>query len=385
MSAPLGALRWTVAGLVHAPWRAALGVGTVAAATALVGLTLGLRSGYERALARNIERLGYQVLVTGKGCPHEAATLILRGGSIPMYISDEVADHVAAQAEVAQATRFLLQAVPGDQRGQTQLFMGVDEVFLALKPGASFQRGGWFSDGAAREVIAGYNVAEYRRLELGDEVEVLGELHRLVGVLDQLGTQDDGTIFLPLTGAQEVFEKRDRITGLGLRLHDLETADALMNRVLDIPSVQVVRLSQVQETVLGTLRSMRALLAAFAAAALAAAGLGVLGVTLLTLSEGGPDLALLRAMGARRGTLFRIAWSQALVLGLAGGLAGAALAVVLRGVAESVARAGLGFVPAGTVVTPSVATLALSAALALATALLVAILPAWRAARGGLA
>ena len=380
MSVPPGILSWTSAGLRYRPGRALLAAASVGAGSALVALVLGFQSGYRDALARDIEALGYQVLVTGQGCPHEAATLMLRGGTIPMYVTDEVSRHVVSQPEVAASTRFLMQAVPGDAPGQSQLVVGADDAFCALKPGATFQRGGWFSGPAAKEVIAGYAVAEYKRLELGDEVKVRGEPHKLVGVLDRLGTQDDATLFLPLQHAQELFEKRDRVTGIGLRLHDLETAGPLIERLYETPSIQVVRLAQVQETVLGVLRGVRALLLALAAVALAAAGLGALAALLLTQAERAPDLGLLRALGARRALLFRLAWSDALAVGLLGALIGPALALLLRGAAEGFIRASLTFVPAGAVVAPSLGALLFSAALALCVALLAGLPPAWRAA-----
>ncbi len=380
MSAPPGILSWTSAGLRYRPGRALLAAASVGAGSALVALVLGFQSGYRDALARDVEALGYQVLVTGQGCPHEAATLMLRGGTIPMYVTEEVARRVEAQPEVAASTRFLMQAVPGTAPGESQLVVGADDAFRALKPGATFQRGGWFSGPGAKEVVAGYTVAEYKRLELGDEIPVRGEPHKLVGVLDRLGTQDDATLFLPLAHAQELFEKRDRITGIGLRLHDLEQAGPLIERLYETPSIQVVRLAQVQETVLGVLRGVRALLLALAAVALAAAGMGALAALLLTQAERAPDLGLLRALGARRGLLFRLAWSDALAVGLLGAVLGPALALLLRGAAEAFIRASLTFVPAGAVVAPSAGALGFSAAIALAVALLAGLPPAWRAA-----
>jgi putative ABC transport system permease protein len=375
-----GALTWTLAGVAHRPWRVALAALAVAAGSALVALVLGFQRGFEASLADDVEALGYQLLVTGQGCPHEAATLILRGGAIPMYVTSAVADHVARQPEVAAATRFLLQAAPGLAPGETQLFVGADDAFLALKPGATFQRGGWFSALDAREVVAGYSVAEYRRIELGDEVDVRGEPHRVVGVLDRLGTQDDGTLFLPLLRAQEVFERRDRVTGIGLRLHDLEQAGPLIQRLYETPSLQVVRMSAVQETVLGVLRGVRALLTSLGVVALAAAGLGVLSAALLTQAERAGDLGILRAIGASRGLLFRLAWTDALAIGLLGAAFSAPLALALRGGAEEVVRRSLAFAPAGAVIAPGPRELALAALLGVAAALAAGLGPAWRAA-----
>ena len=83
-------MSWAIASLRHRKARTAFAAGGVALATALATSVLGFERGYERSLEHSIEGMGYQVLLTGKGCPHEAATLILRGGSIPMYIHEEV-------------------------------------------------------------------------------------------------------------------------------------------------------------------------------------------------------------------------------------------------------------------------------------------------------
>ena len=37
-------------------------------------------------------------------------------------------------------------------------------------------------------------------------------------------TQDDGTGCLPLAVAQDLFEKQRRLTGVGIRLHDVSQA-----------------------------------------------------------------------------------------------------------------------------------------------------------------
>jgi len=58
----------------------------VALSTGLLLGTLSLHAGYVRSLDSTIDRMGYQVLVTAKGCPYEAASLVMRGGNVPMYI-----------------------------------------------------------------------------------------------------------------------------------------------------------------------------------------------------------------------------------------------------------------------------------------------------------
>ncbi|MCY3735432.1 MAG: ABC transporter permease [Gemmatimonadaceae bacterium] len=341
---------WAFQALAFHRTRTLLTIAAVGLATALVASILGFQAGYRQSLDHNIDSMGYQILVTGKGCPHEAATLILRGGSIPMYIREEVFRHIVEQPEVKDATRFFMQAVPDRGGSSHQLHVGIDESFLALKPGVGFQRGEWFSGALADEAILGFNVAEYLRLGIGDTIGVKGRSFSVRGILDKLGTQDDGTVFLPLEVSQDLFERRDRLTGIGIRLHDMSDAGPFIDRLYDIPSLQVVRMSQVQGTILNILRGVRALLLAFGAVCLVAALMGVFSVALITVNERIPEMGVLRALGYPGWTLFQLVWAESLFLSLAGVIVGAGLTLALRGAAEWAVRSTLTFVPAGTVV-----------------------------------
>lgn len=371
---------WAVQALLFHRTRTLLTVTGVGLATALLASTLSFQAGYERSLKRNVDAMGYQILVTGKGCPHEAATLILRGGSIPMYIREEVYRDIVSQPEVQDATRFFMQTVPLPEKGAHQLYVGIDERFLLLKPGVSFQRGSWFSSEEADEAILGFNVAEYHRLGLGDEISVQGRKLVVRGILDKLGSQDDGTIFLPLLVGQDVFDKRGRLTGIGIRLKDLNDWAGLVDRLYDYPSVQVVRMSQVQGTILGIMAGIRALLLAFGALCLVVALMGVFNVALITMNERRGELGVLRAVGCPAATLFELVWSESLLLSLAGAGLGAAATVAMRGVVEWAVRSTLSFVPAGTVVEVTPAVLARSCALVVVLCLLAGTYPAWRSA-----
>jgi putative ABC transport system permease protein len=371
---------WAVQALLFHRTRTLLTIVGVGLATALLASTLSFQAGYERSLKHNIDAMGYQILVTGKGCPHEAATLILRGGSIPMYIRDEVYRDIVRQPEVQDATRFFMQTVPRPEESAHQLYVGIDEQFLRLKPSVGFQRGGWFSSEVADEAILGFNVAEYGRLGVGDEIEVQGRKLTVRGILDKLGTQDDGTIFLPLLVGQDLFEKRGRLTGIGIRLKDVDQWAGFIDRLYEYPSVQVVRMSQVQGTILNILAGIRALLLAFGALCLVVALTGVFNVALITMNERRGEMGVLRALGCPGATLFELAWSESLLLSLAGAGLGAAATVGSRGAVEWVVRSTLPFVPAGTVVEATPAILAQSCALVVALCLLAGVYPAWRSA-----
>ncbi len=347
---------WAVSSLAFHKTRSLLTVVAVALSTLLLVSTVAFQFGYKDSLNRSIQAMGYQILVTGKGCPHEAASLILRGGSIPMYLQQEVYDHLVRQPEVQDATRFFMQSVNAADGRSTQLYVGIDDNFLRLKPGVGFQRGTWFSSEAANEAILGYNVAEYRRLGIGDEIEIQAQKFSIRGVLDKLGTQDDGTIFLPLGVSQALFEKRDRLTGIGVRLKDPAAGAGFIDRLYELPSVQVVRMSQVQSTILNTLNGVSALLIAFGLLCLVVALVGVFNVSLIAFTERVAEMGVLRALGCSGATLFKLVWSESLLISFTGAALGGILSLALQPAAQRAVQATLVFVPSGTeiAITPSV-------------------------------
>ncbi|MGZ4886069.1 MAG: ABC transporter permease, partial [Candidatus Aminicenantales bacterium] len=170
-------------------------VGIALAAWVLVSL-FGFNTGYEKSLNKDIDNLGFQMLVVAKGCPYEAATLMLKGGTGLKYMKQEIAADVARDPDVEGVTPMLMQVVFDPNKGESgglAAFLGVDPLtFPKLKSALPFKAGGWFKDPDAYEAVLGYEAAELEQREVGDKylipeknVEV-----KVVGILNRTGTQD---------------------------------------------------------------------------------------------------------------------------------------------------------------------------------------------------
>ena len=62
---------------------------------------LGFNRGYEASLNKNIDDMGFQIILTAKGCPYEAATLMLKGGTGLKYLSEKTVAGVASNVFVS--------------------------------------------------------------------------------------------------------------------------------------------------------------------------------------------------------------------------------------------------------------------------------------------
>ena len=61
-------------------------LGVAISITVLFSL-LSLNSGYEKELNKEVNSMGVHILAVPKGCPYEAASLVMHGGVIPKYLS----------------------------------------------------------------------------------------------------------------------------------------------------------------------------------------------------------------------------------------------------------------------------------------------------------
>ena len=103
-------------------------IGIALAAWVLVSL-FGFNKGYESSLNKDIDNLGFQVMVMAKGCPYEAATLMLKGGTGLRYIKSDITDPSARNRRWKEITPMLMQAVFDPNKGESggvTAYLGVD-------------------------------------------------------------------------------------------------------------------------------------------------------------------------------------------------------------------------------------------------------------------
>ncbi len=360
--------------------RSALTIGGVGIAVAVLVSLLAFDAGYQEALRTDIDRMGYQVLVTAKGCPYEAATLMLKGGGGLRYMDQDIYDRITADPRIRQIAPQLVTTTFDD--GSVAMYIGISDAYPEIKPWLSYHSGGWFSSEDADEAILGYEAAELEQRAVGDRVFVPGadKVLTVVGVFGRTGTQDDGAVFLPLRTAQRTFDLPDKISGIGIRLNDIAELPQFEEDLYEEPGIQVVSMAQVKGTILNLIASARVLASSIAAIAIVVAVIGVMNTILVSVFERTKQIGVMKAMGASRSDVFRAVWAETTLVCLLGGLAGAVLAFVGAGVAERVVRSILPYAPSGKLISVSLPLIAIALAGAVATGLVACLYPAARAA-----
>lgn len=402
----MGYCRFALRNLLHRPLRTALTITGVGLAVAVAVSLIGFNLGYRQAIQTSIDKLGFQVMLMAKGCPYEAATMMLKGGTGLLYLPNSTFDEVRTDPELAAITPIFIglaqkegSSIRDDEAGAFVILSGIDQPsFVAMKPWLTFadgpgrQGGRWFDPEASHEVVMGFEVAEYEQRKVGDTFYVTVTPHgqtepqthemKVVGILERTGTQDDGTVFLPLATARRLFNRPDELTIVGIKLKEFSGVRLreFEKRWTRLPEVQVVSLQQVKTTLVSLVETAQAMIAAVATVAVIVAVIGVINTILMSVIERTGEIGIMKAIGATRSDIFQLIWLETLTICLGGGLLGGVGAWVgARGV-EAALRLLIDVGVRGSIVaiTPGVLLAALAGAAGLGV--FAGLYPAWRAA-----
>ena len=348
---------------------------------------LGFNQGYEASLNKDIDNMGFQIMVMAKGCPYEAATLMLKGGTGLRYMKESIMADIAKEPEVDQITPILMSAVFDPNKGESggiAGYFGVDaKSFSELKPFLKFKQGGWFTDPNAYETVMGFEAAELEQREVGDMI-LMPEKNaqfKVVGILERTGTQDDGTIFVPLKTLQKVFGTPDEITTIGLKLKKGVDSTRLEEKLYQLPDVQIVSLAQVKETIMKLISTAKVMVLSIALIAIMIAMVGVINTILTSVWERFQEIGILKTIGAMPWDIFKLIWIETLLLCTTGGVLGIILALFLSKVTDVAMRRILPYAPGGGLVMIDTKLILFTLVGILCIGLLSGIYPAWKAGR----
>ncbi len=360
-------------------------VGITLSSWVLVSL-LGFNRGYENALNHDIENMGYQLMVMAKGCPYEAATMMLQGGKGLRYMPQSMVDNITKEPGVDKVTPILMQAFFDPNKGESggiAGYFGVESSsFPTMKPFLRFRQGGWFKSDNAAEAVMGFEAAELEQREVGDMTLVPEKNVQLkvVGILERTGSQDDGTTFVPLRTLQKIAET-DLITTIGIKVRKDADVAKLESRLYQLPDVQVVSFSQVKQTIMKLISTARVMVMSIAIIAILIAMVGVINTVLMSVLERRQEIGILKTMGAMPSDIFRLVWTETLILCGIGGLAGIAVAFASARATDILVRRVLPYSPSGGLVTIDAGLAAISLCVIVGVGLLSGLYPAWQAGR----
>lgn len=233
------------------------------------------------------------------------------------------------------------------------------------------------SDFGARsgEIFLGERAAEFLEVGFGETIEIGRGTFRVGGILRTENGFEDGGVFLPLSEAQEFFQRGTASSVLAVKLRDgslgAEFKAAVESGQRDIVALENREFSRSYNS----FRILHVTSWAVGLCAFVLGGLGVANTMLLSVFGRIRELAILRVCGFGRGQIAALVLAESAVLAMAGLVAGLALGAGALVLLENIPDLQ-GYVDGR----PTVAVLAGIVATSFFTALAGALYPAWYAA-----
>ena len=218
--------------------------------------------------------------------------------------------------------------LPEDPSWEARLSMGGGQEPLEALPG----------------VIVGKTLATDLGLEVGDRVRMISPLaalgmtlsgtgatatrsreFRVIGVF-QAGFQeyDSGLVYTDLYEAQRLFDEGDNVTGVELRVFDLDTSQALARRIeQDLGGAfHTLDWSELNRNLFTALEVQKIALTLVIATIIFVAAFNVIATLIMIVLEKKREIAILKAMGATDATVLGVFMVQGVVVGVVGTVLG---------------------------------------------------------------
>lgn len=322
---------------------------------ASVVLTVGLGLGAQTQVRDQIAALGSNLLIVSPGSSTDEEGV--RGGfgsgsSLTTTDAIAVADpQVAPDVAAVVPVRTSSQVATADGQNWTTEMAGTTTSWLSvrnreLESGRFFDQGE--ADRAARVVILASDTATElfgTTSSVGQTVSVAGTELTVIGVLERTGASgtdasENDQAVVPLATAGEITGAADTsISTLYVQATSEETVGAAYQEVQALLTnrhgvtsserdFSIATQSSLIETANQTNQTMTVLLGGVAAISLLVGGIGVMNIMLVSVTERIKEIGLRKALGGTPRAIRRQFLVEAGVLGLLGGIAGIAIAVV---------------------------------------------------------
>ncbi len=266
---------------------------------------------------------------------------------------------------------------------------GVTNEYFEINKNAEVEDGRSLLRTDTSAVIVGANIAQPRGedepiIEVGDRLTISAKVNdaekeltlRVVGIYERtggsFGANLDDSIGFPLRTAQQFFEVGGEFDYIMVQADSLDVVEDVVERIEDKmgDTVTVISFESAQELVGEVLGTIEAVLGGIAAISLIVAGVGIINTMTVSVLERTREIGVLKAIGAKSRDVLFMFLSEAVVTGLAGGVAGSIFGVALSQIIGDY----INLPPS-----PSIALGVYVVGFAVVTSVVSGLYPAWRA------
>ncbi|MFK5923406.1 MAG: ABC transporter permease [Verrucomicrobiota bacterium] len=300
------------------PVRTSLTLVGIAIGIAAVVALVGMASGYEKSVVKQLEVLGIDVIVSN-----------MEGGMMPKPFDAKLQDEIRDFPNVKKITSVLMRMI------------SVEDAPMMMVSGREWGGFTWDQltvvegrmpkDEKERVVVLGRLAAEVLKKKVGDTVTVEIEDFEVVGIVDGKSVVENGAVILALPLFQEVSGYEGMVNFIDIQVPseaDKETTKALCDKIQKVfPEGRAVMAKEVVGTSQG-FKIARAMSWSTSLLAIIVGVLGVMNTMLMTVFERTHEIGIFLALGWKRRRIVYLILCESAILGLLGGVIGVVLGVL---------------------------------------------------------
>jgi putative ABC transport system permease protein len=250
------------------------------------------------------------------------------GGGI---LSEAKTDKVRAVQGVKESVPVLIFRL----NEKRMVMMGIPRVVVGLPPEQLPVLTGGFrvTDGNLQlpsgSVVLGYDVAREMGLKSGSSIQLRNKSFTVNGILEKTGGLTDGQVFVSLSEAQDLYDRKGLITSIFVIPDAGIDPEAIAGKIKSVvKGVEVVTPGMIEAQVKSSLVLWNAITIGGALAAIFSGSLCIIIVMLSAVAERTAEIGLKKAMGATTGQIMIEFLIESAVISFAGWLAGSIAALL---------------------------------------------------------
>ena len=180
------------------------------------------------------------------------------------------------------------------------------------------------------EILVGSVLKTSLSLQVGSAFQIGNSSFMITGVLDETGSVDDYSMFLPLHVAQLLLNLEGKVSAIDVgALCNTCPVEAIAQQIMDaVPGVKATPVKQAVETRMQAVQQTANFSFLLASIILVVGVAGVTNTMLASVHERIKEIGVFMSLGADNVHLYKMFFSESIIMGLVGGLAGTLIGVL---------------------------------------------------------
>lgn len=301
----------------------------------MIGITIGIAAivalgsiseGINKMIEEELEFMGGTIMVYEK----DAGGLMgMEGSEITKEEIEQLRD-VSGVEDVIPFTFKIGKIIPGQGIQETIMGINPEDIDYFIGLGMTLDSGRELESGDTFHVMLGYVHADSNELEIGDYLEIKDEEFEIVGILEEMGNEDDNSIMMPLDTMMDLYNM-DYYGGAIVVPEDVAKVESVSENIeSDFEDLEASSSKEIASQMSSVVDTLRVFTLGIGSIAAIVGGLGVMNTMIMSVMERRREIGIMKAVGATRKFIITQILTESLMISLIGGIIGLLFGVLIN-------------------------------------------------------